>query len=314
MALDTLIFGTDDLYNSLKPFYIQQVKVGNLNIVAYATFENGRIIFRDKEGKSFPEGVPSVFHIAVISSRNNFYMRSKILESQGVPRNRIIDGNVFKIPNLDFGKFLDTGVAYGVLDNAKSFVASTFIGNRQIYRFKNNPSLLSLDVKSYIDQDSRIDGGGGEISVGKFSGLSWNLSFYMGINNDHDHRKITSYDLLWFDWESPKEFYSQKGICKILIGNDVWVGRGCAFKSLNPNKPLTIGDGAVIASDSVVVKDVPPYAIVGGNPAQIIKYRFPKEIIESMLRIKWWDWDMDKIYENYKYFNDIEKFVSLHDK
>ena len=99
-----------------------------------------------------------------------------------------------------------------------------------------------------------------------------------------------------------------------IIGNDVWIGRGCNLKCTNPTKPLVIGDGAVIASDSVVVKNVPPYAIVGGNPAQIIKYRFPPDVIEALLRIKWWDWSLDKIHDNFKYFNNIDKFISLHDR
>ena len=86
------------------------------------------------------------------------------------------------------------------------------------------------------------------------------------------------------------------------------------MKCTNPDKPLIIGDGAVIASDSVVVKNVPPYAIVGGNPAQFIKYRFPPYIIRALLRIKWWDWDINKIHDNFKYFNDIERFVALHDR
>ncbi|MBQ7199266.1 MAG: antibiotic acetyltransferase, partial [Selenomonadaceae bacterium] len=70
----------------------------------------------------------------------------------------------------------------------------------------------------------------------------------------------------------------------------------------------------VIASDSVVVKNVPPYAIVGGNPAKFIKYRFDEKIIEALLRIKWWDWDIDKIHDNFKYFNRVEEFVEMHDK
>ena len=136
----------------------------------------------------------------------------------------------------------------------------------------------------------------------------------MGQNADHNYRNVNNYGFSHLDWQFPAEFYPPQGVCRILIGNDVWIGRGCFLKCTNPNKPLIIGDGAVIASDSVVVKNVPPYAIVGGNPAQIIKYRFPPEIIEALLRIKWWDWSLDKIHDNFKYFNDIEKFIALHDR
>lgn len=71
-----------------------------------------------------------------------------------------------------------------------------------------------------------------------------------------------------------------------------------------------IGDGAIIASDSVVVSDVPPFAIVGGNPAKIIKYRFSNDIINKLLKIKWWDWEIEKIQLNFRYFHDPEIFVN----
>lgn len=72
---------------------------------------------------------------------------------------------------------------------------------------------------------------------------------------------------------------------------------------------LTIGDGAVLASDSVVVKDVPPYAIVGGNPAKVIKYRFEPDIIEGLLKVRWWDWDMKRIHDNMKWFREPREFL-----
>ena len=115
-------------------------------------------------------------------------------------------------------------------------------------------------------------------------------------------------------WTLQEKSYLPSGQCKILIGNDVWIGRGCSLKCSTSNKPLIIGDGAVIAADSVVVKNVPPYAIVGDNPARLIKYRFSEDIIEALLRIKWWNWDIDKIYKNFKYFNRVEEFIALHDK
>lgn len=84
---------------------------------------------------------------------------------------------------------------------------------------------------------------------------------------------------------------------KISIGNDVWIGAGVTII----RKPgLSIGDGAVIGGGAVVTKSVPPYAIVAGVPAKVIKYRFSEEIIERLLRLKWWNWDNEKIMENRK--------------
>ena len=170
--------------------------------------------------------------------------------------------------------------------------------------------MLMIDSKGYINQGS-IEGHG-LLRVGKYCSISWNEKFKLNANGGHDYRDVTAFRD--FDWLLPKEFYHLHGTCRILIGNDVWIGRDCTLKCTNPSKPLIIGDGAVVAADSVVVKSVPPYAIVGGNPAQIIKYRFPPHVIEALLRIKWWDWDIDKIHDNFKYFNDVEKFISLHDK
>lgn len=70
---------------------------------------------------------------------------------------------------------------------------------------------------------------------------------------------------------------------RIVIGNDVWIGEGVYI-----SRGVTIGDGAVIAARSVIVRDVPPYAIVGGIPARVIRYRFAPEIIERLLKVRWW--------------------------
>ncbi|MBQ9771237.1 MAG: CatB-related O-acetyltransferase [Lentisphaeria bacterium] len=78
----------------------------------------------------------------------------------------------------------------------------------------------------------------------------------------------------------------------IIIGNDVWIGNGATVLS-----GVTIGNGAVVGACAVVTKDVPPYAIVVGNPARVIRYRFDEKIIEALQKIKWWDWEIEKINE-----------------
>lgn len=237
----------------------------------------------------------------------------KFLEAHGVPHNRIIDGRIFfKVIDLDFSRLLTEGTAYGLYNHNGGSINGRGIAPLYpiICKCPNSGSVFKIDKKSYIASCS-IDGGG-LVSVGKYCSISWEEKFRLATNGGHNYRNISSFGD--FDWDVPKKFLPPQGLCKILIGNDVWIGRGCNLKCTNPNKPLIIGDGAVIASDSVVVKDVPPYAIVGGNPAQIIKYRFEPHIIEALLRIKWWDWSLDKIHDNFKYFNDIEKFIALHDK
>ena len=77
---------------------------------------------------------------------------------------------------------------------------------------------------------------------------------------------------------------------RVEIGNDVWIGAKSVIKD-----GVTIGDGAVIGAGAVVVKNVPPYAIVGGVPARIIRYRFSQEQIDRLLRTQWWNWDQTKL-------------------
>lgn len=113
------------------------------------------------------------------------------------------------------------------------------------------------------------------------------------IGGDHRVDWVTTYpfNVLW-----PGEAAQIEGHPKsrgdITIGNDVWVGADAMIMS-----GVTIGDGAVVGARSVVTRDVPPYAIVVGAPAKIVRFRFDSETIKSLLQVRWWDWEDEQIAE-----------------
>lgn len=100
-----------------------------------------------------------------------------------------------------------------------------------------------------------------------------------------------------------KEFFSEE-TGRTQIGNDVWIGYGARILG-----GVKIGDGAIIAAGAVVTQDIPDYAIVGGVPAKIIRYRFEKEQIEALKKIKWWEKDEQWLEENAALFQNIDTFI-----
>ncbi len=113
--------------------------------------------------------------------------------------------------------------------------------------------------------------------------------------NEHDYSSTTMMPAYRLENKLKGKLKKHPAEEKISIGNDVWIGAGAIVL----RKPgLTVGDGAVIAAGAVVTKSVPAYAIAAGVPARVIAYRFDKEVIDLMLKLKWWDWDFDKVADN----------------
>ena len=125
----------------------------------------------------------------------------------------------------------------------------------------------------------------GTITTGKFCSIGGNLRFM--INGNHRIDGFTSYPLHILGLNTPTLPW---GKSIPTIGNDVWISMNVTIYS-----GVDIGDGAVIAGNAVVTKSVPPYAVVGGNPARILKYRFTPDIIEKLLKYKWWNFPIDAI-------------------
>jgi len=136
---------------------------------------------------------------------------------------------------------------------------------------------------------------GDKLIIGKFCAIAEGVKFIM---NGANHRMdgITTYPFCIFGsgWERVTPTVEQlpfKG--DTVIGNDVWIGQNV---TIMPG--VKIGDGAIIAANSTVVKSVEPYAIYGGNPVKFIKKRFSDEKIDFLLTLRWWDWDEEKIFNN----------------
>ncbi len=132
-----------------------------------------------------------------------------------------------------------------------------------------------------------------KLIIGKFCAIAAETRFIM--TGDHKLDAISTYPFPIFKqgWESAFNVYDLPVKGDIVVGNDVWFGYDSLVRG-----GVTIGDGAIIATRAVVVKDVPPYAIVAGNPARIVKMRFDDETIRRLVQIAWWNWDIEKISKN----------------
>lgn len=167
-----------------------------------------------------------------------------------------------------------------------------------------NPNILVGDYTYYDDYEDvenfennvkyHFDFIGDQLIIGKFTMIASNVTFIMNGAN-HLSKFISSYPFAIFgkDWAKAmdEKSYPSKGNTK--IGNDVWLGYRA---TIMPG--ITIGDGAIVASNATVVKDVDPYTIVGGNPAKPIRKRFPESTIRQLLELQWWNWDIEKITAN----------------
>jgi acetyltransferase-like isoleucine patch superfamily enzyme len=131
-------------------------------------------------------------------------------------------------------------------------------------------------------------GGETKLAIGKFCSIADEVRILLGVEHRTDW--VTTYPFQCF-LESARAFEGHpKTKGDIVIGNDVWLGAGCTILS-----GITIGDGAVVGAGSVVTKNVEPYAIVAGNPARLLRYRFDPETIRALLELKWWNWPIEKI-------------------
>lgn len=148
---------------------------------------------------------------------------------------------------------------------------------------------VSVGDMTYGDPKLMIWAESERIDIGSFCSIAEDVSIFGG--GEHRTDWVTTYPLriAFNEALAHKDGHpASKGATR--IGNDVWLGYRAIIMS-----GVTIGDGAVVGAGAVVTRDVPPYAIVGGNPATVRKYRFSPEVINELLEIKWWQWPLEQI-------------------
>jgi len=162
---------------------------------------------------------------------------------------------------------------------------------------------VSLGDLSYVSNGCRLH----NVTIGKFVCIGPDVLCGLG---RHPSRKFVSVHPAFYSplGQSSITFVSEPAFeeyAHILIGNDVWIGARAIILD-----GVVIGDGAIVGAGAVVASDVPPYAIVGGVPARVIRYRFTPEQIDSLESSKWWDWDLSVLKESHSFFRDVESWTA----
>ncbi|MGE0282048.1 MAG: CatB-related O-acetyltransferase [Rhizobiaceae bacterium] len=137
---------------------------------------------------------------------------------------------------------------------------------------------------------------GDKLIIGKFCAIAEGARFIMNGANHVLHGFSTyPFNIFGHGWERGFDVktWEQEIRGNTVIGNDVWIGMEAVIMP-----GVTIGDGSIIAAKSVVTHDVPPYSIVAGNAAKVVKMRFDRKIVQRLLTVAWWDWPVDKITRN----------------
>lgn len=144
--------------------------------------------------------------------------------------------------------------------------------------------------------------------IGHFCSIAPNVTI---TNMNHPISFVTTNPILYYPNRGFVNFLNKDLIKKknapVVIKNDVWIGQNV---TILPS--VIIENGSIIAAGSVVTKDVPPYAIVAGVPAKVIKFRFSEDKIKQLLAIAWWEWTDEKIRENIEYFYNVDNFIKKH--
>jgi acetyltransferase-like isoleucine patch superfamily enzyme len=179
---------------------------------------------------------------------------------------------------------------------------NTIFGNYNYIGGNCSLTNVTIGDYSYINSNSKIR----DTKIGKFCSIASNVKIVLG---SHPTHLVSLHPAFYTNNKAFRTFadktYFQE-YYPVEIGNDVWIGENTIIPG-----GIKIGDGAIIATGSVVTKDVAPYTVVGGVPAKLIKSRFNEEQVKILLNTKWWDKEESWLKKNFEKFHSIDDFIAM---
>ncbi len=212
---------------------------------------------------------------------------------------RILRDKICRFVSYHRSKYI--GVCYNIsvtIDPTSTFEGANSIGEKSFFKGR-------MGYGAYIGANCYIDG-----NIGRFTSISSDVQCNLG-SHPYKYPYVSTSPMFFSLLKQTGETFATKQMFQeikppIQIGNDCWVGQRVFIVG-----GVNIGDGAVILAGAVVVKNVPPYAIVGGVPAKIIGYRYDSETIDVLRQMEWWNMPIVWLKKHYELFSDIDSFVNI---